>query len=135
MASDDRVFDNDFPHALSRSCYSAKKHPPAVVANIIADALNPLHFIKRQGSLVQDGQGLAHLVDTLWPRHADIHVRVGQNEAVAVRTAQGSLSRRHFAGFRQFSPAGGRVGDQGRPARRLVLPRIRLSLKSMDNLR
>ena len=89
---------------------------------MLADAPNPSHLLLVEGSGVQGLEILLHLRGCGGGRETDVHVGMGENEAVAVGCGQRALACRHTLGLQELAPAGGGEDHDARP---VILRQVR----------
>ena len=82
---------------------------------MIADALDTCHLLVVEGSRVQSLEVVLHLRCGGGSSNTDVHVGIGENEAVAVRGSKRRLARGHVFCLERFAPARGGEDHDARP--------------------
>jgi len=85
-----------------------------MVIYVVADAVHPCHFVGIQRTFVEGGQGVVHHLAGIGTGQADVHRRIRQGEAIAIRGSRGFLAGRHPGIKQQFTPTSGGEGDDTR---------------------
>ncbi len=102
---------------------SGKKGRLAVyTVDVVADASDAGHLLLVEGPGVQGLEIFLHLSCGGGARDTDVHVGMGENEAIAVGRGQRAFPCRHELGFEELAPAG---GGEDHDARSVLLRQVR----------